>query len=90
MCFSRPPPARAQVLPLLSASNSLPDNIEAAVMDNVNLVLSDLIGKANELYPQAYLAQLFKNQTKLGEIMSAILAAKLSDSQLTLNLKATI
>jgi AIPR protein len=50
-------------------------DFEATVNDRVNLAFSNLITKANELYPQAYLAQLFKNQKKLVEITNVIQAA---------------
>ena len=36
----------------------------------------DLTVQANTMYPQAYLAQLFKNQTKLVAIVTAIAASK--------------
>jgi hypothetical protein len=44
-----------------------PVDFEATVRDHVNSVLSNLITKANEIYPQA-IAQLFKNHKKLVEL----------------------
>ena len=64
-----------RLAPLAIGSGVLPVDFEATVRDHVNSVLSDLITKANEIYPQAYLAQLFKNQKKLVEITSAIQTA---------------
>jgi hypothetical protein len=61
-----------RLAPRLSGSAVLPQDIEVTVKDAVNVVLSNLIAKANELYPQAYLAQLFKNQKKLLDITKAI------------------
>ena len=61
-----------RLAPLLSSSAVLSADFEATVKDQVNVVLSSLIAKANELYPQAYLAQLFKNQKKLLDITKAI------------------
>jgi hypothetical protein len=64
-----------RLAPHVIGSSVLPVDFEATVNDRVNLALSNLITKANELYPQAYLAQLFKNQKKLVEITNAIQAA---------------
>jgi hypothetical protein len=61
-----------RITPLLTDSSLLPTDFETTVSEQVNEVLSNLIAKANELYPQAYLAQLFKNQKKLLDITRAI------------------
>ena len=57
---------------VVNGSGVVPADFEETVKSCVDLVLSNLIAKVNELYPQAYLAQLFKNQKKLAEISSAI------------------
>ncbi len=70
MVFQRLPAA------LVNGSMPLPSNIEAQIEKHVNEVYDDLTAQANALYPQAYLAQLFKNQTKLSAITNAITATK--------------
>lgn len=70
MVFQRLPPA------LVNGSASLPPDIEADIEKHVDEVYSDLIAHANTMYPQAYLATLFKNQTKISEITKAIALAK--------------
>jgi hypothetical protein len=57
---------------VVNAGSTLPADIEAIVRTYVDEIYEELITKANTLYPQAYLAQLFKNQKKLTEITSAI------------------
>lgn len=48
-----------------------PDHQER-VNELLNAVYSNLVVQANSLYPQAYLAQLFKNQKKLAEISATM------------------
>ena len=57
---------------VVDASLPLPKDIESIVSGHVDDVFSGLVSKANALYPQAYLAQLFKNQKKLVDITGAI------------------
>jgi hypothetical protein len=66
MVFQRLPAA------LVNGSASLPSDIEAEIEKHVNEVYDDLMTHANAMYPQAYLATLFKNQTKLSAITKAI------------------
>jgi hypothetical protein len=61
---------------IVNASSPLPADMEASVRRHVDEIYDELTTQANALYPQAYLAQLFKNQKKLTEIASAIAAAK--------------
>jgi hypothetical protein len=68
MVFQRLPAA------IVNASSPLPTDMEASVRRHVDEIYDELTTQANALYPQAYLAQLFKNQ-KLMEIASAIAAA---------------
>ena len=70
MVFQRLPAA------LVNSSTSLPPSIEANIGKHVDEVYGDLTAHANEMYPQAYLATLFKNQTKLSAITKAITAAE--------------
>ena len=57
---------------LANGSDPLPADLETTVHMHVDRVYDQLTTKANTLYPQAYLAQLFKNQKKLTEITNAI------------------
>jgi hypothetical protein len=57
---------------IVDGSSPLPLDIGASVRKHVEEVYDELITQANTLYPQAYLAQLFKNQKKLTEITNAI------------------
>jgi hypothetical protein len=66
MVFQRLPAA------VVNASSPLPTEIEARVRSFVDEICEELTIQANVLYPQAYLAQLFKNQKKLTEITKAI------------------
>ncbi len=66
MVFQRLQPA------VVNASSPLPADIEAIVRAHVDEIYEELTTQANTLYPQAYLAQLFKNQKKLTEITGAI------------------
>lgn len=50
----------------------MPGDIEETVRSHVDKIYEELTTKANTLYAQAYLAQLFKNQKKLTEITTAI------------------
>lgn len=59
----------------VNASSPLPANIDASVLKYVDEIYDDLTTQANALYPQAYLAQLFKNQKKLTEITKAVRSA---------------
>jgi AIPR protein len=63
-----------QKLPMsiVNASSSLPSDIDALVSKYLDEVYEELTAQANALYPQAYLAQLFKNQKKLSEIKRGI------------------
>ena len=56
----------------VNSSSPLPADIEATVRQYVDEVYAALANEANTLYPQAYLAQLFKNQKKLTEITNGI------------------
>ena len=60
---------------LVNASTPLPDSISQDIISLVDTVYESLVKNANALYPQAYLAQLFKNQKKLAAISKAILSA---------------
>jgi hypothetical protein len=57
---------------LVNASSPLPDTIARDIIDLVDVVYDSLVKNANTQYPQAYLAQLFKNQKKLTEISKAM------------------
>lgn len=70
MAFQRLPAA------LVNGATPLPPDIEAQVEKLVDEAYEDLTSQANTMYPQAYLAQLFKNQTKLAAITKAIAASK--------------
>jgi AIPR protein len=64
---------------IVNASSPLPPDIEASVSKHVDEVYAELKTQANALYPQAYLAQLFKNQKELTEIKNAIAKDKAAD-----------
>lgn len=64
---------------LVNGSTLLPADIEAQIQRHVDEVYDDLMAHANTLYPQAYLAQLFKNQTKLAAITKAIAASSVAE-----------
>jgi hypothetical protein len=66
MVFQRLPAA------VVNASSPLPPDIEAVVRRHVDEIYDELTTQANTLYPQAYLAQLFKNQKKLTDITDTI------------------
>jgi hypothetical protein len=68
MVFQRLPTA------VVNASSPLPADIDATIRKHVGDIYVSLSTQANALYPQAYLAQLFKNQKKLAEITRAIAA----------------
>jgi AIPR protein len=57
---------------VVNGSGSLPADIDVSVRKLVDEVYAELTVEANALYPQAYLAQLFKNQKKLAEITEKI------------------
>jgi hypothetical protein len=59
---------------LVSASTPLPATIAQDIHTLVEDIHSRLSMQANNLYPQAYLAQLFKNQQKLTAISKAMAA----------------
>jgi hypothetical protein len=69
MVFQRLPTA------VVNASSPLPPDIDATIGKHVDEIYVSLSNQANALYPQAYLAQLFKNQKKLTEITKAIAGA---------------
>lgn len=56
---------------LVNASTPLSNTIEQEITKLVDDVYKRLSKNANALYPQAYLAQLFKNQKKLAAISKA-------------------
>jgi hypothetical protein len=56
---------------VVSGSSPLPVDIDLTVRNLVDEVYDKLVINANALYPQAYLATLFKNQKKLTEITHA-------------------
>jgi hypothetical protein len=60
---------------LVNAASPLPADIDATIRKHVDDIYVNLLTHANTLYPQAYLAQLFKNQKKLADITSAIARA---------------
>jgi len=64
--FQRLPPT------LLAGHSSLPADIGTQVAAIVDETFGQFRTKSDLLYPQAYLAQLFKNQKKLSEILSAM------------------
>jgi len=68
---------------IVNGSSPLPAHIEATVRKHVAEVYGELATEANALYPQAYLAQLFKNQKKLSEITNAISGEKASTPHTT-------
>ena len=70
MVFQRLPTA------MITGSSPLPSAIETQIQKHVDEVYDDLTTHTNTMYPQAYLAQLFKNQTKLAAITKAIVASK--------------
>ena len=54
----------------------LPSDVGAQIQKHLDEVYADLTAQANSMFPQAYLAQLFKNQTKLAAIIKAIAASR--------------
>lgn len=64
--FQRFPPT------LMVGHSSLPADIATQIATIVDDTFARLRTKSDLLYPQAYLAQLFKNQKKLTEILSAM------------------
>lgn len=54
----------------LATTAPLPANINDIVEANLEAAFIDVAARTDRLYPQAYLAQLFKNQTKLATILS--------------------
>ena len=72
MVFQRLPTA------MVGGSAPLPSDTETQIQKHVDEVYDDLTAHTNTMYPQAYLAQLFKNQTKLAAITKAIVASKAS------------
>jgi hypothetical protein len=56
---------------MVGHSSPQPDTA-AHITTIVDDTFTQLRAKSDMLYPQAYLAQLFKNQKKLGEILSAM------------------
>ena len=61
---------------LVNGSATLPPNIAENIEENVEGIYVDLLMQANTMYPQAYLATLFKNQTKVLAIAKAIVLMK--------------
>jgi hypothetical protein len=59
---------------IVNISTPLPATIAQDISKIVDDVYRDLSLEANKLYPQAYLAQLFKNQQKLTAISKAMAA----------------
>ena len=55
-----------------AAGEAAPDVIAVDVAKLVDDIYNGLSAEANNLYPQAYLAQLFKNQQKLTAISKAM------------------
>lgn len=56
----------------VSGTTALPSDLGATICAYVDRVYDELTIRANALYPQAYLAQLFKNQKKLTDITNAL------------------
>ena len=56
----------------INGSASLPPDINVTIEKHIDEIYDDLLSQANTMYPQAYLATLFKNQTKLSAIVKAI------------------
>ncbi|MFK4620059.1 AIPR family protein [Bradyrhizobium diazoefficiens] len=53
----------------LVSSSPLPADVNETIEASLDAVFVDLAARTEKLYPQAYLAQLFKNQTKLAAIL---------------------
>lgn len=59
---------------LVNGSTALPSTIDQDITQLVDSVCASLFAQANALYPDSYLAQLFKNQKKLAAIAKAMAA----------------
>jgi hypothetical protein len=57
---------------IVNGSTALQAKIAVDVAKLVDEIYNSLSAEANKLYPQAYLAQLFKNQQKLTAISKAM------------------
>lgn len=65
----------------LASSAALPINATHTIDGQLTAALADTAARTDALFPQAYLAQLFKNQTKLAAIAAPIASATGTSTQ---------